>query len=94
MSNVEINDLEPEYFSVRVTEGNTTTNHRVRLAPDLLADIGVGDVEPEHLIRETFEFLLERESASEIMAEFSLDDVARFFPDFYDELRQRVGSDE
>ena len=91
MSDVEIIDLEPEHFEVRVTEGSSTTSHRVRLAPDLLAELGLGDVEPERLLRETFAFLLDRESASEIMSEFSLDDVARFFPEFYDELRARVG---
>jgi hypothetical protein len=91
MSDVEIIDLEPEHFEVRVTEGSSTTSHRVRLAPDLLGDLGLGDVEPERLLRETFAFLLDRESASEIMSEFSLDDVARFFPEFYDELRNRVG---
>ncbi|MBA2326142.1 MAG: hypothetical protein H0V95_05795 [Actinobacteria bacterium] len=91
MSNVEISDLEPEYYAVRVTEGGTTTTHRVRLAADELGDLGFGDMEPERLLRETFTFLLERESASEIMEEFELDDITRFFPDFYNELRNRLG---
>lgn len=91
MSDIEVTDLEPEYYGVQVTEGTTTTSHRVRLAPDLLAELGLADVEPERLVRETFAFLLDRETAAEIMDEFSLDDVARFFPEFYDELRSRVG---
>jgi len=91
VSNVEIIDLEPEHFEVRVTEGTNTTTHHVRLAPDLLGDLGLGDMEPERLLRETFAFLLERESASEIMDEFTLEDVARFFPEFYDEIRSRLG---
>jgi hypothetical protein len=91
VSDIEITDLEPEHYGVQVTEGSTTTSHHVRLPPDLLGDLGLGDFEPERLVRETFAFLLEREPATSIMEEFSLEDVARFYPEFYDELRTRLG---
>jgi hypothetical protein len=41
-------------------------------------------------VRETIEFLLEREPATAILPEFSLNDVARYFPEFPEELQRRL----
>lgn len=38
-----------------------------------------------------FRFLLEREPASAILASFDLEDVNRYFPEFEEEIRRRVG---
>ncbi|HEV2767696.1 MAG TPA: hypothetical protein VGV63_08330, partial [Acidimicrobiales bacterium] len=56
----------------------------------LLDDLGVGDVDPELVVRESMEFLLEREPASSILPKFSLDDIPRYFPEYHDELRARL----
>jgi hypothetical protein len=45
--------------------------------------------DPERLVRVSFEFLLEREPASSILAEFDLSDIARYFPEYWDELARR-----
>jgi hypothetical protein len=42
------------------------------------------------VVRESFNFLLEREPATSILREFSLYDIARYFPEFPDELRRRL----
>jgi hypothetical protein len=42
------------------------------------------------VVAESFRFLLEREPAGSILREFSLDQIAHYFPEFYDELRGRV----
>ena len=53
-------------------------------------DPELGAVDPEVIVHESMEFLLEREPATSILEEFSLDDIARYFPEYYDELRTRI----
>jgi hypothetical protein len=43
------------------------------------------------VVRESFEFLLEREPASSILARFSLTDISRYFPEYPEELARRLG---
>lgn len=92
MSEVAITPMEPGFFGVQVTEGDVTTSHRVRVPDQLIDDLGLGSVDQPTLVRESLEFLLEREPPTSIMREFSLDDIPRFFGDYYDELRRRVGA--
>ncbi|MGB6771280.1 MAG: hypothetical protein WA695_03820 [Candidatus Dormiibacterota bacterium] len=40
----------------------------------------------EELIRASFEFLLQREPASSILAEFELSTIERYFPEFEEEI--------
>jgi hypothetical protein len=49
-------------------------------------------VDGERLVQETMRFLLEREPATSILPEFSLDDVPRFFPEFHEQLRRRLSA--
>lgn len=44
----------------------------------------------EQVVRASFEFLLEREPASSILPEFSLDVIGRYFPEYEDELPRRL----
>lgn len=50
-----------------------------------------GHEDLERVVRASFEFLLEREPASSILPEFSLDVIGRYFPEYEDELRRRLG---
>ena len=42
------------------------------------------------LVRETFEFLLEREPRTAILPKFDLSVVRRYFPDYDDEIARRM----
>ena len=44
----------------------------------------------ERLVRETFEFLLEREPRGSILAAFDLSVVRRYFPEYDEEIRHRM----
>jgi hypothetical protein len=44
----------------------------------------------EGVVRESFEFLLEKEPASAILPEFSLDVIPNYFPEYKDELPGRL----
>jgi hypothetical protein len=89
MSEIDVTAMEPGYFGVQVTEGDTTTSHRVRV-PDDLADVGLPEADPEQLVRESFAFLLEREPATSILQEFSLDDISGYFPEYPEEIGRRL----
>jgi hypothetical protein len=41
-------------------------------------------------VRESFAFLLEREPAASILPEFSLAIISRYFPEYADELPDRL----
>jgi hypothetical protein len=48
---------------------------------------------PGDLVRASFEFLLEREPATSILHEFSLDVISRYFPGYPAEIRARLRGD-
>lgn len=91
MSEINITAMEPGRFGVQLSEGPTTTSHQVRVPEALLDDLGIAGLDPEVVVRESMEFLLEREPASSILPEFSLDEIPRYFPEYQDELRSRLG---
>lgn len=82
--------LGPREYAVTVTEGEQTTSHKVTLTEDDLDTLGVWEVDEERLVRETVEFLLERETGTAIEHDLTLDAVAAKFDDFYPEVRTRL----
>lgn len=91
MGGIRITPGEPHEFGVEVTEGDRTTSHRVIVPQSLLADWGLDDGDGEAVVRESFAFLLEREPADSILPEFSLAIISRYFPEYTDELPDRLG---
>lgn len=75
-------------FRVQTPAG---TSHEVTVPAGFSADLGCGQVAPEELVRASFEFLLEREPATSILREFSLDVISRYFPGYPAEIRARLG---
>ncbi|MDQ1492724.1 MAG: hypothetical protein QOD57_43 [Actinomycetota bacterium] len=90
MTTMRVVPMAPGEFGVEVEEGNEVTGHKVRLPPSFLDDLLLTDVDQELIVRETIDFLLEREPATSILPEFSLVDVTRYFPDFPEELQRRL----
>ena len=90
MTDVLITPLEPGSFRAEITEGPFPTSHRVTVPDGLLEGLGLEGVDQELVVRETIRFLLEREPATSILPDFSLDEVPKYFPEFYDELRLRL----
>jgi hypothetical protein len=90
VSQVTVTPLEPGLFTVEVRERGRTTTHRVRVPESMVADLELGAIDPELLVRESFAFLLEREPATSILREFALTDIGRYFPEYSAEIRRRV----
>ena len=91
MSGIKITPAGAHEFTVEVTEGGETTTHHVIVPETLLADWGLEDVSEEAVVRESFAFLLEREPATSILPDFSLAIIPRYFPEYGDELPERLG---
>ena len=93
MSDIDITPMEPGHYGVEVHEAQgLSTSHRVSVSEAMVDDLNLGAADPEMVIRESFLFLLEREPATSIQREFALDEIAGFFPEYYDELRRRLDS--
>ncbi|HEV2761216.1 MAG TPA: hypothetical protein VGV86_16775 [Acidimicrobiales bacterium] len=91
MGAIRIIPAGPHEFGVEVTDGQETTSHRVIVPPSLLDDWGLEDTDSEAVVRESFAFLMEREPASSILPEFSLAIIPRYFPEYREELPERLG---
>ena len=74
---------------VEIASAGTRSRHNVRVSREDLERWGrAGEEGPEALLARTFDFLLARESAGQILKSFELADVARYFPEFEAEIRR------
>jgi len=79
-------------FTVKVRGPKTETSHVVSVPAGLAATLGMAAIPTEELVRASFMFLLDREPASSILTRFSLDVVARYFPEYTSEVRGYVAA--
>ena len=47
-------------------------------------------VEPEKLIEKSFKFLLKNEKQKDIIEEFELSEISKYFPKFEQEIKERI----
>jgi len=78
--------------AVDVDDGRTQGRHEVIVAADDAERLAVvrGQADVERLVYETFDFLLDREPRSSILAWFDLTAVEGYFPGFEAEMAQRL----
>jgi hypothetical protein len=74
---------------VEVMEGTSVTHHTVLVRRGDRDRWGMGR-SVEDLVRDSFDFLLKRESQESILPEFELSVIARFFPDYERAIRRSV----
>ncbi len=86
MSEITVTAMGERRFGVQVREGDTETSHDVTVPDDLAAEFN----DEEAVVRESFEFLLEREPATSILDRFSLEVIPNYFPEYHDELARRL----
>ena len=87
---IEVEKLDASHFRVRVIEPGSESTHQVTLDPKDFARLAGGAVEPEELIRKSFQFLLERESKESILSRFDLSVIGRYFPEYEREIKKRL----
>jgi len=88
LAGIKVTPIGTREFEVVVGEGGST--HRVTVPEDLVVELQLPEDDLEGVVRESFEFLLEREPASSIMPEFSLDVIPNYFPEYKGELPKRL----
>lgn len=87
---VHVLPAAPGVFRVQCQSDEGVTNHDVTVPERLLDDIGLPRLDPMRLVEATLVYLLEREPNTSIQRELHLSDVARFFPGYTAEMRDRL----
>jgi hypothetical protein len=85
---IRVEHLAGEEWMVSV-QGSVTTRHRVRVTKADLARFAEGRA-PEEMLRASFEFLLEREPNTSILASFDLPQIGHYFPEYEQDVRARL----
>jgi hypothetical protein len=87
---IEVEKIDVTHFRVQVVESGTKSTHQVTLDPKDYARLAGGAVEPEELIRKSFQFLLEREPKESILSRFDLSVISRYFSEYEREIKKRL----
>ncbi len=87
---IEVEKVENSKFRVRVSEPRSETTHDVTVSPNSYMKLTAGKVDPEELVRRSFEFLLEREPKESILTRFDLSLISRYFPEYEREIKRRL----
>ncbi len=75
-----------------VVSNGERTAHIVDVADADLARLDPEASEPDRLVRESFEFLLERERNTAILREFELLEITRYFPEYEATISARLAA--
>lgn len=81
MTEIRTTPLGHGRFLVEVIEGRSSTTHEVRVAPEVVEQLGWKGT-PEGLIRASFRFLLQREPKESILHAFDIEVIGRYFPEW------------
>jgi hypothetical protein len=87
---IEVEKIDKSRFRVRVTESGSDTTHDFTVSPRDYTRLTNGKVEPEELVRRSFEFLLAREPKESILTRFELSVISRYFPEYEREIKRRL----
>jgi hypothetical protein len=77
-------------YRVRILEKGSESAYHVSLKRDDYTRLTDGKIEPEELLKLSFEFLLERESKESILPRFDLSVISRYFPEYEREIKRRI----
>jgi len=87
---IEVEKIDEFKFRVRITEAGSETTHDVTVSPSNYAKLAGDKIQPEELVRRSFEFLLEREPKESILTRFDLSVISRYFQEYEREIKRRL----
>ena len=90
---LDIRPLGDRRYEVTIRHAGLTTVHDVTVAPALATNLGLRPEDDERLLRASFAFLLEREGPDSILRRFDLDVIPRYFPEYVETIKPRLGPD-
>ena len=85
---IEVKHATGDEWDISI-QGDVVTHHHVRVSAADLARFGEGQP-AERLLRESFQFLLEREPNTSILGSFDLSIIGQYFPEYEQEIRSRL----
>lgn len=86
---IDVKKIDETTFQVTVDGGRQTT-HTVTVKPDYYQKLTGGRVPPEQLVEKSFEFLLDREPNTSILARFDLPVIGRYFPEYESTIQTMI----
>jgi len=89
---IQVEKRSGNRYQVTLREGNSQSSHVVTVPSAYEKKLNPGRAPTEELIRRSFEFLLEREPKESILSSFDLPVIARYFPDYEQEIKKLLGS--
>ena len=78
---ITVSKINEEIYEVTVKK-ESTTMHKVKLSEKVYIDLTGSKISKIELIKNSFEFLLERESNQSILREFDLEIIENYFPEY------------
>lgn len=81
MTVINVIVLNEHNYQITVIDKSTTT-HQVSVQPDYALKLTAGKITTEQLVKNSFEFLLEREPNTSTLRNFDLSAIARYFPEY------------
>jgi len=77
-------------YAVIVSDTGGETRHTVTVRAAYAEKLTGGKAAVETLVERSFEFLLAREPKEDILPEFDLSVIARYFPEYESEIRKKL----
>jgi len=77
---------DPMDFEVVIREGEGETRHHVTMSRQMCDRLAAGKHTPERCLEAAFRFLLDREPKESILRRFDVTAIARYFPEFEQEI--------
>lgn len=87
MATINVKETNQGAFHVTVT-ASSTTEHEVSVDATYAQKLTRGKISTAELVKQSFVFLLARESNSSILSRFDLTVINRYFPEFEREISQ------
>lgn len=86
---ISANMVDANVYEV-VVEGDQETTHRVHMSQEYYRSLCGATITHEFVLISAFRFLLEREPNTAILAEFDVQDINHYFPEFEKEMKDRL----
>jgi UDP-glucose 4-epimerase len=88
MANIEVIALDDTQYQVTIID-RSTTSHHVTVKAAYAEKLAQGRISTTELVKQSFEFLLQREPNTSILRNFDLSVIAHYFPEYEQTIKQR-----
>ncbi|MGM0441950.1 MAG: hypothetical protein ACQEQC_05990 [Elusimicrobiota bacterium] len=84
---IKVKSISETEFKVEIIDQKSEEEYRVTLDKDYYQKLTKGKKSPEDLIKDSFEFLLKRESKEMIISRFNLKVISKYFPEYEEKIK-------